>query len=203
MSTWHDERVPGAEICVLRPVLERHADLQPDKVFVRFADGTEWTWRQVLAATRRTAAGLQALGVRQGDHVNVWLPNGPDAIRVWFALNYLGAVYVPVNIAYRGGILEHALRLSGARLVVAHAALAERLEGIDRANVTDLVVLGGDPAPMRGLAVHPAAVLEPASFELEPLAREIMPWDPMMIPLLEDAPAFSKRSAATSTPCSA
>jgi len=180
-KTWQDPRVPAADECVLRPVLEKHAREQPGKVFVRFADGTEWTYGHTLEITRRTAAGLQALGVRQGDHVNVWLPNGPDAIRVWFGLNWLGAVYVPVNVAYRGGILEHALRVSGARLMVVHAALTDRLADIDRHRLTDAVVLGGASAPLPGLVVHPPASIAPASGDPAPPEREIMPWDPMMI----------------------
>jgi crotonobetaine/carnitine-CoA ligase len=179
-KTWTDPRVPPPDVCVLRPLLEKHAAEQPDKVFARFADGSQWTYEQTLAIVRRTAAGLQALGVRQGDNVHSWLPNGPDAIRVWFALNYLGAVYVPLNLAYRGRILEHAIRLSGARMIVAHAALVERMAEIDRSSLADLVVLGGEApvaADLDGLRVHPAAALAPERAGPEPLEREIMPWD--------------------------
>ena len=71
------------------------------KVFIRFADGSEWTYGQMLDITRRTAAGLQVLGVARGEHVLSWLPNGPDATRIWFGLNYLGAVYRIRGIAKR------------------------------------------------------------------------------------------------------
>lgn len=174
---WHDARVPAPGLCVLRLLLERHAARCPDKVFARFQDGSEWTYAQTLAQVQRTAAGFQALGVRQGENVHSWLPNGPDAIRVWFALNYIGAVYVPLNVSYRGRILEHAIRLSGARLIVAHAALTERLADIDRGALTDLVVLGGEGTAVPGMMRHPADVLEPAEGEPAPPERGIMPWD--------------------------
>ncbi len=181
MKSWHDPRIPAPEECVLRAVLEKYAQAQPDKVFARFSDGSEWTYRQTLEIVRRTAAGFQALGVRQGDNVHSWLPNGPDALRVWFGLNYIGAVYVPINLAYRGRILEHAIRLSGARLMVAHAGLVDRLAEIDRGALTDLVVLEGEAAPVPGLTLHPAAALAPAAAEPAPLERGIMPWDPQTI----------------------
>lgn len=174
---WFDPRVPQADRCVLQPLLDRHAAATPDKVFARFADGSEWTFRQTQAITRRTAIGLAALGVRQGDHVLSWLPNGPDAIRIWFALNYLGAVYVPVNLAYRGGVLAHVVANSDARMIVAHADLVGRLAEIDRAALTAAVVLNGEAAAIPGLAVHARDALEPADGELPPLAREIFPWD--------------------------
>ena len=108
--SWFDPRVPSADVCVLRPLLDRRAGATPDKVFARFADGTEWTYT-LRAIARRTAIGLAALGVAQGDKVLSWLPNGPDAIRIWFGLNYLGAIYVPINLAYRGGLLAHVVAI--------------------------------------------------------------------------------------------
>src|SRR5262245_47424288 len=127
---WYDRRVLPPEICVLRPLLERRAAETPDKIFVRFADGSEWTYADLRRIVVETASGLERLGVRQDDYVHAWLPNGPDALRVWFALNWLGAVYVPLNLAYRGALLEHAIRLSGARLIVAHGDLVSRLAKI-------------------------------------------------------------------------
>ena len=82
---WGDPRVLPPEACVLRPLLDRRAAEHPDKVFVRFADDTDWTYADLHRAVRETAAGFQRLGVRQGENVHVWLPNGPDALRVWFA----------------------------------------------------------------------------------------------------------------------
>ena len=77
---------------------------QPDKVFANFADGTEWTYAQTREIAIRTANAFRRLGVRQGDRVLVWLPNSADCLRVWFGLNYLGAVFVPINLAYRGAL---------------------------------------------------------------------------------------------------
>ena len=63
-----------------------------------------------------TANALRELGVRQGDRVLCWLPNSADCLRAWMGLNYLGATFVPINLAYRGNILAHVLKLSEARL---------------------------------------------------------------------------------------
>jgi crotonobetaine/carnitine-CoA ligase len=175
--SWFDPRVPDADRCVLRALLDRHAAATPDRIFARFADGSEWTWRQTRAIARQTAIGLAALGVRQGDNVLSWLPNGPDAIRTWFGLNYLGAVYVPINLAYRGGVLAHVVANSDARLIVAHADLVGRLAEIDRAALTAAVVLNGEAPSIPGLMMHARDALAPAGGELPPLVREIAPWD--------------------------
>ena len=172
-----DPRIPAADVCVLRPVLDRRARETPDKLFARFADGQQWTYRQTLEITQRTAAGLQALGVKQGDHVLCWLPNGADILRVWFAINWLGAVYVPINLAYRGRLLEHVVENSDARLIVAHAELFPRLAAIARARLDTAVVIGGPVVEVADMRAHGPEALQPACAEPAPLDRPIAPWD--------------------------
>jgi crotonobetaine/carnitine-CoA ligase len=164
--TIRDPRMPPPEECVLQPLLDLRARETPHKVFVQFAaTGAAWTYAELHRIVRETAAALQALGVRQDETVLTWLPNGPDALRLWFAINYIGAIYVPLNLAYRGQILEHAVRTSGARLIVGHPDLLRRLDGIDAAGLEQRVAIVG-----------PAALSRPGS-EPSPPARPIMPWD--------------------------
>jgi crotonobetaine/carnitine-CoA ligase len=166
---------------VLRPLLERRAAETPEKVFARFADGTTWTYAETSIVARRAANGLRRLGVARGDTVLSWLPNGADALRVWFGLNYLGAIYVPINLAYRGGILEHVIDNAGARVIASHADLLPRLASIERAELTDAVVVGGEPHRIDGLAMYGADVLEPEDASLPSLDADIAPWDTQSI----------------------
>jgi carnitine-CoA ligase len=172
-----DPRMPRPDQCVQRYMIERWAREQPDKTFAIFADGEQWTYREMQALAIRTANALRALGVKQGERVLVWLPNNADCLRIWFGLNYLGAVFVPINTAYRGSLLEHAIGLSEARLMIAHADLCPRLKDVDRKAVRELVVLGGAPIPLDGISVHPAGALESADTNPPPLERPIAPWD--------------------------
>jgi acyl-CoA synthetase (AMP-forming)/AMP-acid ligase II len=135
MTTTAHFGVPPADECVLRPLLEKWAARQPDKVFVTQGAGREITYRQMRDLAARTAAGLHRLGVKQGQNVVVWLPNGVDCLRVWFGINWLGATYVPINTAYRGRLLEHVLDNAGAELIVVHADLASRLAEVNTATL--------------------------------------------------------------------
>ena len=140
-----DPRVPQRDQLVTRPTLERLAATQGDRVFAKFDDTLEeWTYAQFLDLVRQTALGLQQQGVRQGDMVVVFMPNNREQIRIMFALNYLGAVYVPLNTAYRGGLLEHVIQLSDARLAIVHAALAPRLADVATAALEHVIILGGE-----------------------------------------------------------
>ena len=137
-------RTPAAEECAVRPVLDRLAAATPSKIFALFDDGTAWSYSGIRDLVRRQAAALARLGVKPGDLVLNWLPNGPAQLRLWLATNYLGAVHVPIAASYRGGILEHVIANSGARLMVTNAALAPRLADIGLGGIETLVVLGGE-----------------------------------------------------------
>jgi crotonobetaine/carnitine-CoA ligase len=175
-----DPRMVPADRCVLRDILERQARERPDQVFAVFLDGTEWTYRQTRDLAVRCANALRQLGVEQGQRVLSWLPNGPDALRLWFGLNYLGAVYVPINLSYRGGILEHVIRNAGARLIVAHADVYARLRAVALGDLRHAVVIGAAPA-MPGLTAHPESALDSENTTPPALARAIRPWDTQSI----------------------
>ena len=187
-----DARMPKPEECVQRLMLERWAAAQPDKVFAVFADGSEWTYRQTLDIARGTANALNRLGVRQGERVLVWLPNSADCLRVWFGLNQLGAVFVPLNLAYRGGLLRHALGISEARLGIVHADLHRRLGEVELKTLTEIVVLGGEAGAIDGLTVHGAGALSPDDASPPPTERDIAPWDMQSIILTSGTTGPSK-----------
>ena len=177
MSHHLDPRMPRADECVQRTVIECWTRKQPDKVFAIFSDGTAWTWAETRRIAIRTANALRALGVKQGERVLVWMPNGADCLRVWFGLNYLGAVFVPMNLAFRGAILEHSIGLSNARLGIVHAQLHHLLADVGRKALREIVVLGGPAQAIAGLDVHDSSVLDSDDERPPELDHEIAPWD--------------------------
>lgn len=178
---------PPRETIVLRDLLERWARETPDAPCAVFDDATgarttTWSWAEMLTRVQQTATALQRLGVRQGDPVLVWLPNGADCLRVWYAINYLGAVYVSINTAYRGGLLEHVVHNSGAALVVTLAPLAERLAGVPLAALRQAVLLDVGEVEVPGLHLLPRTALDgQPGDQPAPLVRPIEPWDTQAI----------------------
>jgi len=173
---WFDPAMPTRDQCVLRHALDRAAEAHPDRIFALFEDGTVWTYGQARRIARDTAAAFRDLGVKRGDLVSVWLPNGQSAVRVWFGLNYLGAVFAPINTAYRGRLLEHVLANTGASLLIAHAQLVDRLAGVDLAGVTRLIVDGDAAGAPEGLTALPFSDLDGDGASLEDDAP-IEPWE--------------------------
>ena len=78
MTRAQDKRIPLAEACVIRPMLEKWCASQPEKVFVKISRTEEVTYREMRDLAASAAAGLSRLGVSQGDNVVVWMPNTID-----------------------------------------------------------------------------------------------------------------------------
>ncbi|MDH3581639.1 MAG: AMP-binding protein [Hyphomicrobiales bacterium] len=175
--------IPPRESCVLGPLLERWAREKPEDSALIFEDGPQWTWAELLQRTRQVAAGLKAMGVNAGDHVLSWQPNNPEAILTWFALNYIGAVYIPMNTAYKGKLLQNLVQLSDAKLMVCHADLAARLNAIDPGlTLSDVVVTGGS-CKLDQLATHDETCLFGPCDANQALDLEERgdPWDTMYV----------------------
>jgi crotonobetaine/carnitine-CoA ligase len=157
-----DSRLPQVPDCVVRDLLVANANRRPDAELVVFEDGECWTCAETLARVRRHAAGLAALGVQRGEPVLSWQGNGPLAVTTFLALNFIGAIYVPLNTGYRGALLEHVLGNSRARLMVADGRLVDRLAGIDRARLERVIVAGDERPPLPGLELVPTSALTAA-----------------------------------------
>ena len=167
--------IASREQCVLGPLLEARAREAPDAPFLIFEDGEAWTFSATLDRTRRAAAGLRALGVKPGSHVLCWLPNSRETVLTWFGANYLGAVFVPMNTAFRGNLLRHVIALSDARVLVADSRLLGFLDGVETAQLTDVVVIGESRPLNAHLVAHPSTVLSAQAPADTPALSE--PWD--------------------------
>lgn len=140
--SWVTSRIPSRDESVLKNMLETRASETPDKIYATFEDGSAWTYAEALDAARRAAAGLSGLGVKAGDVVFLWIPNGPDFLRAWFGINYLGAAMAAPNLSLRGGVLQHMVALSDATVAIVHAGLLDKFAEVATPNIRTVVVTG-------------------------------------------------------------
>ena len=176
----NDPRLVERETCVTRYLLHRWDRECPDKIFAVFEDGETWTYKALLEKVLPLASGLASIKIKQGDHVAVWLFDGREAILTFFAINYLGAIFVPFNTAYKGTLLEHVLANSDANVLVASSQLLPRLQKINTASLMRVVCVGEQDADM-ALALSDFALLAGCTQPLPELKRPIEPWDTQSI----------------------
>ncbi|VVD99966.1 ATP-dependent acyl-CoA ligase [Pandoraea anhela] len=114
-----------------------------------------------LIAARR-AGTLAAHGIKRGDHVALLCGNRVEFIEMVLGCGWLGAVVVPINTASRGFQLAHILRNSGARLLIAEAALVDSVNALDADDLRlENVWLIDEPTPEALAPVWPTMPLPP------------------------------------------
>lgn len=103
------------------------------------------TYAGLAAAVDTAAASFLARGVRAGNRVAVWLPNGPEWIVAALGAQAIGAVLVPVNTRYRGAEAAYVLRRARATVLVTTSAFLDidhveliRAAEVDHGRLEDL-----------------------------------------------------------------
>lgn len=117
---------------VLPQVLEHQALVRADRPCLQWTDeGEILSFAEANARVNRLAHGLAAAGIGKGDLVVLYLPNSLEFVLLWWALQKLGAVEVPVGPVQKGAFLAHQLNLSKARIIVTDADLLPRLAEVE------------------------------------------------------------------------
>ena len=110
----------------------------PDRPAVIEPDGTVVSYAELAARADQLGRGLQALGLAPGATVAGMLPNGADALALFFAALQTGLYVVPVNWHLTAAEVAYILGDSEAGAFVAHerfadvAAAAADQAGIER-----------------------------------------------------------------------
>lgn len=128
--------------------------------FLQFEEAT-YTFADVDRLSTAFAHELRKLGIARGHTVAALLNNSIDQVVTWFAANKLGAVWVPLNVAYRGEFLRHQLGDSAARVLVCEAAYLDRaLEVQDTVRDLEMILCRGAVPSAAGGSRVPVAPLD-------------------------------------------
>ena len=97
--------------------LERNAFMKPDAIAVIFKN-KEFTYGDINVEVNKLANQLTDLGVRRGDRVCIWLPNGMEFIYAFYAVLKIGAMAVPMNHLFKEAESFYILENSGSKVVI-------------------------------------------------------------------------------------
>lgn len=102
-------------------LLSRAVAVVPDDPFLDF-EGRTYSFGDVDEQSSFFAQAMVSLGVTRGSTVATMLETSIESIVTWLGVNKAGAVWVPLNTAYRGEFLRHQLADSLAEVMVCDAA---------------------------------------------------------------------------------
>lgn len=139
------KRFPPAER-VLPILLQRQAERYGDRRLLVFGD-TIWSFADTARIAAASARILADAGLRHGDRVAILCSNRPEFLQIYLGCAWLGIIAVPINLALRGGQLEHVLRNAGPALLVVEDASIPALGTIDAKLLPEKVWIVGDEAP--------------------------------------------------------
>ena len=109
--------------------LDRNAEVRPDHPALVF-DDDQWSYAELDLHASHIATGLEAVGVRPGDRVALFLQNWPEHVATWYGIAKAGAVAVDVNILLGDEEWSHILGDSRPSAIVCGHELAERVAKI-------------------------------------------------------------------------
>ncbi|RLK49646.1 long-chain-fatty-acid--CoA ligase [Microbacterium telephonicum] len=89
--------------------------------------GAVTTYRDLGEQVDRAAEALRRLGVGAGDRVALVLPNCPQHIVAFYAVQRLGAIVVEHNPRYTAPELRHLFEVHGARVAIVWDAVADAI----------------------------------------------------------------------------
>jgi 2,3-dihydroxybenzoate-AMP ligase len=94
-------------------MVARSARREPGKVAVIYGD-RRITYEELVTESRQLALGLLELGLKPLDRAVMQLPNLPEFVTTYLALNWIGVIPVTALRAHRHAEVRHFIRASGA-----------------------------------------------------------------------------------------
>jgi long-chain acyl-CoA synthetase len=121
-----------------------------------------WSWSDLQQRSDRLAANYLALGLEPGDRIASLLPNRNALIAHYLACFKAGLVMTPLNYRYTPPEINHALDVSGAKLMVAHAERAADISASKAAGLA-LGVVTAESGETDGRSLEHLLRAEPAA----------------------------------------
>jgi len=127
-------------------ILDYHASRAPEKVVLRQGDRT-LTNAHLLERVNALAAGLRDLGVGRGDIVGLLLYNHLEFLEATFAVNRLGAAFLPMNYRLAPDEWRYILEHAGAVALLTEPEFQGSIDPVLPDGVRRRLLLGADQAP--------------------------------------------------------
>jgi len=122
--------VKGAhKTLTLGTLIEKNAEKYGNRPAILFEDRSI-TWGDFNAWSNRVAGCFQALGLKKGDSIAVFLENRPEVLAVVAGAAKIGVACAMLNTSQKGKVLEHSSSLVKPKLVVIGEELVSAFDDI-------------------------------------------------------------------------
>lgn len=155
----------------LQSLLENSVRQYPEKTAIQF-EGKRISYGELHYQVRQVAAGLQNMGIEQGDRVAWFLPNCLEAVVTTLACYQIGAVSVPLNYRYVAEEANDIIQRIDARMILIHTDKTQVVEPVLQTRKEIIAVSVGSSQNMQGNIQPFSALLSSdelkATIDIEP-----------------------------------
>lgn len=109
------------------------------------ATGETYTYSDVELTARKVAAGLDKLGIRQGDVIMLWLPNCTQFVFAFLGASYIGAMSTTANPFYTPAEVAKQASASKAKLIITQAAYVDKVKDFAKQNDVKIMCIDSPP----------------------------------------------------------
>lgn len=125
-------------------------DKSPDRAsrpcLINGVTGQVLSYADVELAARKVAAGLNRLGVRQGDVIMILLPNSPEFVLAFLGASFRGAMTTAANPFFTPAETLKQAKASKARLIVTQASYYDKVkEYLEVQNDAKIITVDSPP----------------------------------------------------------
>ena len=110
-------------------ILSETAHKFPDNEALCFGE-LRISYRQYYEKVMEYAKGLYSIGVRQGDHIGIWMTNRPEWCYARHAIYQLGAIMIPINTRYRVDDLDYIFGQSDTKVLIMEPAFLGKIDSM-------------------------------------------------------------------------
>ena len=121
-------------------MLKSVADKYPNNIAMDFM-GRSTTYRQLLEHVERCAKALKTIGIRENDCVTIAMPNCPQAIAMFYAINMVGGIANMVHPLSSEKEIEFYLNESNSVTVITLDQFYHKIEAIrNNTNIVNVII---------------------------------------------------------------
>ena len=125
--------------CSIYENMYRHANGNSKEIAIEYM-GRKITYKELFFNIDKVARALKAVGVCKGDVVSVCLPNIPEALYLFYAINRIGAVANMLDVRCGGPTLKKAIMDAESKVLFYLDSIVDKLVDIKKNTLVEIVV---------------------------------------------------------------
>lgn len=151
----------------------------PHNVALRYFD-TQITYKELIKKINKVAASLKAIGAEKGDRITVCMPNTPEAIYMFYAINEIGAVANMVHPLSSEKEIEDYINQSHSSIILCIDIAYPKVEAIIKDTELEHVIV---VSPTRSMATIVRAVYKLTKGRKNHIkkSQHVITWDKFLL----------------------